>query len=215
MTAMPVILLGGGGHAAAVAAALKAMGRPVAGYIAPDLPSRLNGVAYLGPDEALGSINPGEAEIAVAIGSVKATRVRQRLFEAASKQGFRFATIVHPRAIVDPSARLGQGTQVMAGAIIQAASDIGDSAIINSGAIIEHGCSIGAHVHVSSGAVISGEVRVGACSHIGAGAVILQGCAIGESVTVGAAACVTKNINDGLTVTGIPAREHGDRERQQ
>lgn len=211
----PVILLGGGGHAAVVAATLRALGRTIAGFIAPSAPVGLPGVPYLGSDEALGSIAPGEAEIAVAVGSVVASGTRQRLFEEAARRGFRFATIVHPRAIVDQSAALGEGAQVLAGAIVQAEAGIGDNAIVNSGAIVEHGCSIGAHAHVASGAVIAGNVRLGAGSHVGAGAVILQGCIVGEGVTIGAAACVTRNVDSGMTVIGVPARTQIPREQQQ
>lgn len=215
MSAPPVILLGGGGHAAVVAATLRTLGRTIAGCIALSSPVRLPGIPYLGSDDALGSIRPEEAEIAVALGSIVASGARKRLFEAASKSGFRFVTIVHPRAIVDPSATIGQGAQVLAGAIVQAEAGIGDNAIVNSGAIVEHGSRIGAHAHVASGAVIAGDVTVGACSHVGAGAVILQGCIVGEGVTIGAAACVTRNVDSGMTVTGIPARSHNKEERQQ
>jgi acetyltransferase-like isoleucine patch superfamily enzyme len=41
---------------------------------------------------------------------------------------------------------------------------------------------------------------------IGAGAVILPGVIIGEYATVGAGAVVTKNVPDGVTVVGCPAR---------
>lgn len=213
MTRPPVILLGAGGHAGVVAATLRAMGRPIAGCMAPEPPaeSTLRGIDYLGTDGVLDSLIHDNVELVVAVGSIAASHTRLRLYEKAANRGFRFATIMHPTAIVDPSARLGRAVQIMAGAIVQAGTEIGDNAIINSGAIVEHGCRIGQHVHVASGAVIAGDVSVGANSHIGAGAVVLQGCKIGETVTIGAAACVTQDVESGTTVVGVPARARARR----
>ena len=47
---------------------------------------------------------------------------------------------------------------------------------------------------------------VGTRTAIGSGAVILCGIAIGADVTIGAGAVVTRDVSDGTTVTGVPAR---------
>ncbi|MGB8313059.1 MAG: acetyltransferase [Aestuariivirga sp.] len=213
MKSLPVILLGGGGHATVLAAVLRLLGQRIAGCIALEAPSAggLDDIPYLGPDTALDSLIAGDVEIAVAVGSNVAGPTRARLFQRAVERGLAFVTIIHPSAIVDPSARLGRGVQIMAGAIVQTGAEIGDNVIINTGGIVEHGCRVGPHVHVASGAVVAGDVAIGAGSHVGAGAVILQGCKLGEGVTVGAAACVTRDVARGSTVVGVPARGHSGR----
>lgn len=209
MSVRPVLLMGAGGHASVVAAALLASGRKIAGCIAlvPPKPGQLSGIPYLGSDDVLTSINPSETDIAIAVGSTRASRLRGEMYDKIAALGFRFATVIHPSAVVDSTARIGQGAQVMAGAIVQVNAVIGENAIINSGAVIEHDCILERHVHAASGAILAGQVTVGEGSHIGAGAVVLQGRTLGRHVTVGAGACVISDIGEGATAVGIPAKE--------
>lgn len=209
MSVRPVLLMGAGGHASVVAAALLASGRTIAGCIAPvpPKPGQLSGIPYLGSDDVLTSINPSETDIAIAVGSTRASRLRGEIYDKMAALGFRFATVIHPSAVVDSTARIGQGAQVMAGAIVQVNAVIGENAIINSGAVIEHDCILERHVHAASGAILAGQVTVGEGSHIGAGAVVLQGRTLGRHVTVGAGACVISDIGEGATAVGIPAKE--------
>ena len=140
MSVRPVLLMGAGGHASVVAAALLASGRKIAGCIAPvpPKPGQLSGIPYLGSDDVLTSINPSETDIAIAVGSTRASRLRGEMYDKMAALGFRFATVIHPSAVVDSTARIGQGAQVMAGSIVQVNAVIGENAIINSGAVIEH-----------------------------------------------------------------------------
>jgi UDP-2-acetamido-3-amino-2,3-dideoxy-glucuronate N-acetyltransferase len=48
---------------------------------------------------------------------------------------------------------------------------------------------------------------------IGTGAVIMCGVTIGEGAMIGAGAVVTRDVNDGATVTGVPARLRAKKER--
>lgn len=205
----PVILIGAGGHASVVAAMLKAGNRAVLGCIALEKPrpGLLDGIAYLGNDAALEAYTPQEADIIIAIGSIRAAPLRAALYTRMNARGFGFASTIHPSAIVDASVTCGDGVQIMAGAILQAGARLDANVIVNSGAIVEHRCRVADHVHIASGAMLAGDVSVAAGAHIGAGAVVLQGLRIGAGATVGAAACVTRDVADGATVTGIPARE--------
>ncbi|WP_144531772.1 acetyltransferase [Bacillus pumilus] len=136
---------------------------------------------------------------------------RQLVKECLSFENTSFATLIHPRAVVSPSAVIGRGTVVMATAVVQAGAAIGEHAIINTGSIVEHDCILESFVHLSPGAVLTGCVSVRKGTHIGAGAVVIPGTSIGSWTIIGAGAAVTSDIHNQKVAVGIPAREIKDR----
>ena len=72
---------------------------------------------------------------------------------------------------------------------------------------IAHGVKIGKHCLIVAGTVIGGSVEIGDRCFIGIGAMIKNKIKIGNDVTVGMGAVVTKDIPDGETEIGNPARK--------
>lgn len=145
---------------------------------------------------------PSHARVLIAIGD---SRARERI--DAEVDGSRLLTLVHPTAVVANDATVASGTVVFAMAVIQPGSTIGRHAIVNTAAVVEHDNTLGDFVQLATGARLTGNVRIGTGSFIGAGAVVLPGVTIGEWCTVGAGAVVTRDVRDGVTVAGVPARE--------
>lgn len=116
------------------------------------------------------------------------------------------SVLVHPAATLSPSARLGAGTLVVAGAVVNADVEVGRGVILNTSSSVDHDCILGDFVHVSPGARLAGNVRVGARSWIGIGAVVREGVTIGEDVLVAAGAAVIEDLPNDARVGGVPAR---------
>lgn len=114
--------------------------------------------------------------------------------------------LIHPSAVVSPSAQLGQGTVVMPNVVVNADTVIGDGVIINTGAVVEHDCKIGDYSHICPNAALAGGITVGPYSWIGIGSSVIQLVSIGTSVTVGAGSVVIRDIRDGYTVVGNPTK---------
>lgn len=196
-----LIVVGSGGHAKVVIATARAAGHAVSRVVDDDPDRRgteLLGVAVTWPTTPV--LADPEATVVLAIGN---NRIRERL---AGEARCRFATIVHPRAVVDPSTTIGAGTVVFAGAVIQPDAAIGAHAIVNTSASIDHDCVLGDFVHIAPGTHLAGNVTLDTGVFLGIGSVAVPGVRIGAWTTVGAGACVIRDLPSGITAIGTPAR---------
>lgn len=89
-----------------------------------------------------------------------------------------FQTIVHDSAVVSKSAKIGEGTVIMAGAVVQANARIGKHCIINTGATVDHDCVIGDYAHIAPGAHLCGHVEIGEGTLVGVGVGIAPMCKV-------------------------------------
>lgn len=204
---LPVIVIGGGGHAKVLVSTLLLRRRTILGFVDldPAAPPLLGSKCCGGDAEVLLHA-PGEVQLVNGVGSVGSTVGRQEVYDRFTREGYHFAAVIHPSAIIASQAELEAGVQIMAAAVVQPGSRVGSNAIVNTGAIVDHDCMVGAHAHIGPRAVLSGGVRVEAGAHIGTGACIIQGISIGASSIVGAGAVVIKDVPPGVTVVGVPAR---------
>jgi len=129
-----------------------------------------------------------------------------RRLAIASELDVPWATVVHPHAMVDSTAKIGLGVLVLAGAVIQADAFIGDYAIVNDNATVEHDCRLAEGSHVSCNACLAGGASIGAGTLIGIGASVLPGIQVGNRSVVGAGAVVVEDLGDEVTAMGLPAR---------
>ncbi|MCC6661816.1 MAG: NeuD/PglB/VioB family sugar acetyltransferase [Phycisphaerales bacterium] len=198
-----LVLIGGGGHALVVADAALAAGHTIAGFLDDD-PR-----APLATGHPSASRLGGLADVAAIAGrrwimALGAIPLRDRALGRLPRDGA--TSVVHPSAVVAASAPLGAGTFVAPGAVVHTRARVEPHAIINTGAIVEHECRIGHNAHVAPGAVLGGRSRVGAGTLVGLGARVLPNLSIGVGCTVGAGAVVVRDVPDGVTVAGVPAR---------
>lgn len=131
---------------------------------------------------------------------------RLQLMELLKSHDIALLSIIHPKAHVASGVALGQAVQLLAGSIICTGTRLGDGVIVNTLASVDHDCVIEDGVHLAPGVRLAGEIRVGLCAFIGTGAIILPGISIGKSAVIGAGAVVTRDVADGATVVGNPAR---------
>ena len=206
-----VVGLGAGGHAKVVIEILRShKSYELIGLLdpKPELQGKsVLGVPVLGDDNLLPALKrEGICHFFVGLGSVGDTSPRRRLYELALQHGMKPVDAVHPQAVISPSAEIGEGITIMAGAVINACARLGVNVIVNTGVVVEHDCVIGDHVHIATGAQLASTVRVGAGAHIGAGATVRQRITIGDGAIVGAGAVVVKDVPPHTVVVGVPAR---------
>jgi len=200
-----IVMVGAGGHAKVCIELLQAMGETVLCCVgASDSGATCLGVPVLDGDHHLARLRAeGHARAFVALGS---NRLRARLGQQLRELGFELVNAISPRAIVSPSAILGDGIAIMAGAVINADARIGALAIINTGATVDHDCSISEAVHLAPQCALAGNVSIGAGSFLGVGCKVIPGIEVGEQSTIGAGAVIISGIPPGVTAVGVPAR---------
>lgn len=142
---------------------------------------------------------------------------------------------IHQTAIIDNGAQIGPDTKVWHFCHIMGTAKIGTGCVLGHGVfvagVVGDGCHIQNGANVFEGVTLEDGVFVGPGvqftnvrrpvagtkqpyqqtlvkrgATIGAGAVIICGVTIGEDSLVGAGAVVTKDVPDGATVIGNPAR---------
>jgi UDP-perosamine 4-acetyltransferase len=199
-----VIVVGASGHAKVCIELLRAMGREVAFCVGAGQASECLGVPVLSGDEHLAHLRgQGYADLFVAVG---ANGARRRLAALAREKGFRLVSAISPHAIISPSARLGAGVAIMAGAVLNAECMVGDLAIINTGATVDHDCRIGVATHVAPQCGLAGNVSVGDETFLGIGCKVIPEIRIGSNVVVGAGGVIVRDIPDGSLAVGVPTR---------
>ena len=195
-----VVVIGGGGHVKVVVSTLQAAGHRVAGIVDND-PSKWNQRILGIPVESESSLERYQGRRAViALGDGASREKIARRFD------LHWITVVHPRAIVDPSVELGEGTVVFAGAVIQPDARVGEHVIVNTGATIDHDSTVGDFSHIAPGAHLAGHVHLGRHALLGIGSSVIPGITIGENTTIGAGAAVVADVPKDCVAVGCPAR---------
>jgi acetyltransferase EpsM len=203
-----LILIGAGGHSKVIQDCIVAQGiYSIIGILDDRFedPFEENGWMY-GPLDHINTITKIHRNVVllVAIGN---NSIRKQIVDRLQElTDLSFGTVIHPSAVVSPSAAIGEGTVVLPNVVINADSKVGEHSILNSGCIVEHDNILGDYVHISPNAALTGNTTIGEGTHIGAGATTIPSTIIGDWVTVGAGAVVIDQIPRGKTAIGVPAK---------
>ncbi|MDJ0751172.1 MAG: NeuD/PglB/VioB family sugar acetyltransferase [Woeseiaceae bacterium] len=210
-----LIVIGAGGHGVVIAEAATAANEWKEVVFLDDRQptgSIVNGFSVVGRTTDMQEIYDPNDNFVVGIGD---NHVRLEVHSNLVKSGFVAGRVIHPSAVISPTASIGHGTVVLGGVVVNARAKVGSAVILNTASSVDHDCKLEDGVHISPGANIVGGVKVGVCSWIGAGAVTIHSISIGKSVVVGAGAAVVHDIGDEMIVVGVPARPIRDRAQKR
>ncbi|ROM90400.1 acetyltransferase [Pseudomonas brassicacearum] len=198
-------ILGAGGHGKVVADTAECCGWEHVDFFADGWPAQVTNGSWsvVGDTSLLIEQLSHYDGVVVAIGQ---NSIRKAKLDELAQIGAPLVSLVHPAATVSRRASIGLGSVVFAGVVVNADAVIGPGAILNTGCSVDHDCVLGECVHVSPGARLAGGVRVGNLSWIGIGASVRQLIRIGAGVTVGAGAVAVSDVEDSVTVLGVPAK---------
>jgi sugar O-acyltransferase (sialic acid O-acetyltransferase NeuD family) len=168
------------------------------------------GLNNLGTSDDLPQLAESGAQAVVAIMDVAA---RRKYGDLLKKAGFTLASLIAETAIVSADAILGQGCIIRHNAVVSPQVRLGDNTVVSDGVYVGHDSIIGENVYIAPGVNINGSVTINKNTFVGTGAVILPHVKVGEDCIIGASSCVHKDVPDGTTVSGVPAKSMASRRR--
>lgn len=143
------------------------------------------------------------AEFILAVGEPS---VRRMLFDRVKAAGYSLATLIDETAVVSETAKISDGCIINAYAIVSSETNIKENCFVMFEAVIGHHALIGRDSVICPRATVGGCSKVGEQTFLGLGSSMMQGVNIGRKAIVGLGSMVFRDIEDGATVVGNPAR---------
>ncbi len=142
-------------------------------------------------------------EVIVATGD---NNLREQKTALLTSRGIVMPNLIHPTAVVSPSARIAAGCTVLANAVIHTNASVGMGCIVNTASIVEHDCVIGDFVNLSPKTAMVGHTKIGNKSFLGIGCTIIDAITVGKEAVIGAGAVVIRDVPEHAVVSGVPAK---------
>ncbi|MBU8906555.1 acetyltransferase [Desertibacillus haloalkaliphilus] len=163
------------------------------------------GIEVIGKFSDLLNEDIKDKQFIVAIGNNK---VRNNIMRKINKLGGRTPTLIHPTAVISPSAEIGQGVYIQANAYIWTKVKVNDFCIISPGVVIAHHSIIGKACLISTLTGVGASIKIEDNVFTGMGSTIVTGLSIiGQNSVIGAGAVVLKDVEKNCVYVGVPAKK--------
>lgn len=137
--------------------------------------------------------------------------VRLRIRRQCAALEIDLINVIHPKAFISCSAKIGKGNYIKSGAVIETNSRIGDCCIIDNGVIIAHDNIIGDGCHLAPGVVLGSSIKILDLAIIGIGVSVATGVTIGRGAIISVGSSVVKDVSDYAVIEGVPGKVVGER----
>lgn len=121
-------------------------------------------------------------------------------------KGAKFATIIHPTALISKFAEIGEGTVITQRSGLNTNTKVGKFVTLLESRM-GHDSSIGDFSTLSGDCNINGHVSIGQDVYVSCGVSIAPSKKIGDGAKIGIGSIVISNVKPGVTVFGNPAKK--------
>ncbi len=202
---MEIIIIGAGGHAAEIRDYIGHYNKSnppetieVRGYIDDN---KYNFEKYEYPESYLGSIKGHQVRKDVFyLMGIANLSYRKPIIETFLSSGARFVGLIHPSALVSPSAKIGNGVVISHNSSVGPKAIIGDFCVLNSRCTIGHDSVLGKYNFISPQVAISGNTVIGEENMLGTNSCTIPKIKIGNNNKIAAGMVVYRSVGDNETV---------------
>jgi sugar O-acyltransferase (sialic acid O-acetyltransferase NeuD family) len=203
-----LVIIGAGGLARETAQAVRDAGElTLLGHL-DDNPAlhgtEVDGVPVLGGCDLVHELP--QAQAVVCVGSPRDYASRARLVRRLALPESRYATVVHPTAVVSATSRIGPGSVLLAHCVLTAAVRVGAHVAVMPQVVLTHDDEVADFATIASGVRLGGSTRLERGAYVGAGALLREGLVIGAWSLIGMGSTVLHDVPPGEVWAGSPAR---------
>lgn len=144
-----------------------------------------------------------QAVVVIALGE---PQYKFALYNKVKNAGYSLENVIHPTAVISPSAKLGKGIIIKAGAVVSVDTVIEDNVCLEQYVVVAHDVMIHAHTQISAFVMLAGHCEVGEETFIGLSVPVREHVKIGTQCIIGMGSVVVKNVENNVVVVGNPAR---------
>jgi len=206
-----IYIVGAGTYGEAMCELAEILGYTVKGFYDEDnnkLNTSVMGADVIGKFSHLNECEINNKNFIVAIGN---NSTRLNLMTKINEFGGITPTLIHPSAIISPSAQIGKGVYIQANSFIWTKVRIDDFSIISPNVVIAHHSTVGKACLVSTMTGVGASIKLEDKVFVGMGCTIVTGMhLVGENAIIGAGAVVLKDVGKNSVYAGVPAKKIRD-----
>lgn len=148
---------------------------------------------------------PKETDVFVcALGDVK---FKRKYVEMITNKGGKFISLIHPDAQVGLNTTIGEGCIIKNACSISCDIKIGKFVTIMGYSVLGHDCVVKDWCHLGAYSFLGGFSQLGESVTLHPGVRLLPYKQVGNNAIVGAGSVVIRNIKEGFSVFGVPAKK--------
>ncbi len=132
---------------------------------------------------------------------------RRKCSEIILNRGGEFISLIDKRAMIAPTAKIGNGAIILPYAFVSVNTRIGVSAIIHPFCNLGHDVKVGDYCSIESHSFMGGFSQIGNDVQLHTRATLLPSAKVEDGATVGAGSVVIRKVKAGTTVFGVPAKK--------
>ena len=164
----------------------------------------INGIPVIGKSTDINKY--ADCKVIILVNNSQTLYFKKILMQKLGIRDSQLATIIHPKANISKSVRIGNGTVILAGSTIMANAVIGINCYIASNVNIGHDTVIGDYNFIAPLTGIPGFVNTEEGVYIGISSSVRGGITLGEWSIVGMGSVVLADVEPYNVVGGNPAK---------